>query len=1060
MARVNPLKLVRNFQSKSGKPEEIWLNWELPVELADNEEVVVVRRKDAFPVELKNPNYEDRYTDLAQVEVFRGRPIYASHLALSDANTLKIAGGNTFYPSSFTNFERDNKYTGRLIRDSLGQVFKITGNTEELIYYKNVASNENKKITPREGAFVILADFPESPRSQQSFELIDESYTLTVSTNSFSSGDKITLRNEVDLEFGTDWTSGSTKEETAENLKNAITESGVQYVVERYDNVLLIQKSIEDTLSVQSNTGNIEIVTYAVSGNKLFVPNSTFTKNEIRDLVLQNGANTYFIRSNEGKLIELYEDLSTTELQNVTNTILNSFNNSFTTPLFDNYKNYLEAYTKQGTGLEDEKYYYYSVFTTPFRSTSVFLNEETDGGENPLPYTVDRISNNIARIFYESIIYTNIDLNTFTYNSTTGELTVNGNPDLSGEDIQVGDLFADSDGRRFTINDISQLSSGIIGLSTGIISINDTVEEAIHGSVTRANTPFNFYNNQVGDTFVDIANNSFEIIGNNSNPTPGVTTPPSHAFDVSQGLNLQVIFKNDFLVPYTFDPETSTVQYGEQQVTINDLLASFTYTSGTGVIQYSGTTIDLTEVKVGDTFIDGARNEFNIEQVNHQDQTLTLDTGLTVDTTVDDNRDGSIKRIVGFTDVEGNSLIDLNDVQVGDFFRTNSKPNIGITDVEPEQGRVTLQAGLTDISTIIETPFDGSINRKGKEVQWVGYNNELEETLTDVNLGAVRRYSSVYDSQLGLFSTPVSTQDFAISTQNRGFGNYIYNLFPRAFRLLDETQDLKDLSEIFGKEFNETFSVINTFELQNANLIYPEALRRAASSKGIQLTSENLGIDTRRRIVRDLTKVFQKKGTREGIFEFIKVITTWDITNGTKNVRESIIDDTPEVVGLRFFSPSLGDANTRFVDTLQLQSPPAGRFFKGTPGISLPEFFQFKEAVITLPNVALEIGVSSSLSYSGTQTIISDSTADFGTTNSLKGAFIIPNESNPSDFYEITANTDTTITIQGRVPNEVLGSEYVILSPLNLNRFVALNNTIFQILPYNVVVVFNFTLSN
>jgi len=1060
VASVNPSKLVRDFTSRSGNPRETWLNWTLPVELEDNEEVVVVRRKDAFPVELKNPNYEDRYTDLAQVEVFRGRPIYVSHLAPASADSLTLVSGASFSPSSFTGFERDNKYKGRLLRDSLGQVFKITSNTEDTLFYENIATNEDKQIVPREGAFVILADFPTQARSQETFELLPDSYTLRVENNSFSAGDKVTIRNDVELEFGTEWTAGVDEIETARNIRTAINDSGVQYLVTQFDNVLLIEKSVEDTLNVEVNTVSLGVLNYAASGDKFFVADGTFSKNELRDLVIQNGGNTYFVRRNEGKEVELYEDLSLNEIQNSTSAVLNSFNNSFVAPFRDTFLNYLQAYERTGTGLEDEKYYYYSAFSTPFRSSSVFLNEETAGGENPLPYSIDRVGSVVTRIFYESIIYANSDLLSFSYDSGTGEVTFSGSPDLSQEDIQVGDLFGDAQGRRFSITDISQLASGIIGIATGISGFGTNVETAIHGAITRANTPVNFNNTQVGDTFTDLAGNSFEIVGTAADPASGVTTPPANSFDVTQGQVAEVIFKNDFLIPFTYDPETSSIQYGEEQVAINELLASFTYTSGTGVVQYSGASIDLTSVQIGDTFVDGARNEFDIEGVNHNDQTLTLDTGLTVDNTVDDNRDGSVKRIVGFTDAEGNLLIELEDVQVGDFLRTNSRPNIEITAVDAASGQVTIVSGLEDISTIVENPFDGSINRKGKPVEWIGFDGELSETLTNVNQGAVRRYASVYDSQLGLFSTPVRTQDFAISTQDRGFGTYIYNLFPRFFRQLDQTGDLEDFSQIMGKEFNESFSIINTYELQNADLVYPAALQRAAVSKGLELTSENLGIDTRRRVVRDLTNAFKKKGTREGIFEFIKILTTWDITAGTANVREAIVDDSPEVVGLRFFSPSLGDDNTRFVNTLDLQSPPAGRFFKGTPGINLPEFFQFTEITINLPNVALEIGTSSALAYSGTTTILSDGAADFGATNSLRGAFVIPNEGNPSDFYEIIANTQTTITLQGRAPRDVLGTEYVILSPLNLNRFVALSDNISEILPHDVVAVFNFTLLN
>src|SRR5690554_7516391 len=112
MAQIQPNKLARNFEVNTSVEGELRLYWDSPRELTDGEEIVVARRKDAFPVEIRNRNFEDRYTDVAQVEVFRGSPIYCSHLIPNGNGVLLVAGDNSFSPA-MPGLERDNKYTGR-----------------------------------------------------------------------------------------------------------------------------------------------------------------------------------------------------------------------------------------------------------------------------------------------------------------------------------------------------------------------------------------------------------------------------------------------------------------------------------------------------------------------------------------------------------------------------------------------------------------------------------------------------------------------------------------------------------------------------------------------------------------------------------------------------------------------------------------------------------------------------------------------------------------------------------------------------------------------------------
>lgn len=1052
---INPDKLVGNFEVNTSVEGELRLYWNAPKDLTEGGEVVVVRRKDAFPVELRNRNFEDRYTDVAQVEVFRGSPVYCSHLIPNGPGLLVLAGDNSYIPV-MTELPRDNKYTGRLIRDSLSQVFRITGNTESEIYYESISSNPDNQVEPVEGAFVVLADFVKDSRPVQTLSLLSNSNTLTVVANSFSMGDTINLNNAVDLVYGIDWVAGATVEETATNICRAFVNTGVKYTCTTFGATILIQRNTESVLSVISSNPNALVVTYAAAAGKVFV-NESLGMNEVRNLVMQDGDLQFsHVRSNSGNYIELYEDIL---VPPVNINILDSHNNTFTSGFIDKYKSESEAIRKRGSGLEGDVFYYYTAFTTPLLSISVTYNEEDLYGENPLPYTVDKVAPYYVRIAYESLKYVNRNIGAYTYNALTGDITFTDGRNLSSADIQVGYLFADSVGLRFSIINIDNLASGSFRLATGL-TVGTDPQAKLHGSVTVADVPVGFNNILVGDTFKDIAGNSFLVAGTNPDPLNGVSIPPSHAFDVSQGLIDKNVMLNTFLVPYTYDPTDGKIQYGERQITQNSQLSPYSYNSLDGLITYS-TNIELGDVEAGQTFIDGAGNYFEIISVNPTLLQIGLATGLTVDTTVINRRSGSVIAEEGFTDVDGTSLLTLGDVRNLDLFKTNSKADYIIVDVDAPNGRIFIEPNLDSLSLLVESEFDGSCYRRGAEVTWVGYDNENEIVLNDSNLGAVRRYNSVNMSQFAYFSNALSTQAFAISAADNKIQELLYKWWPSVFKDLDTSGDLEDLMNVFGYKFNEIYSLISTFELQNADLIQPSGLNLAYTQPGLSEVSETLGIDTRRRIMKDMISCWKLKGSRDGLFKFIKIITTWDVTNGTGDVRKAIVDTTPELTGLRHYSPALGDLNTKIVDTTAVQSPPAGRFVKGIPGFNLEGFFNQVQVQIELPNVALFVGQSTNIAYNmgGTiiQVTVEDTSNNFGMDNSLKGCFLIPIEGNPNDYYEIKSNTSDTVTVDGVIPQGIVGSRYVILSPLNLNRFVALQNTIVEMLSYRAVAVFNFT---
>ncbi len=317
--------------------------------------------------------------------------------------------------------------------------------------------------------------------------------------------------------------------------------------------------------------------------------------------------------------------------------------------------------------------------------------------------------------------------------------------------------------------------------------------------------------------------------------------------------------------------------------------------------------------------------------------------------------------------------------------------------------------------------------------------------------------TNVARAEFATINSGVTTQAYDISLANKYFGDLLYSYWPGLYRELDSTEDLKDLMDVFGLLFNNLHSLIDQYRLQNADNLVVTALQPLSEQTGLPSIGYSIGIDTFRRIANEMISCWKLKGTKEGIALFIRVITTWDITNGTADFSGSIQDFLPNVEALRFFDPNLGNINTRLTQTDPFVG--GGRFAQSLPGIVIPGFFTFREFVVTIPNVALYIGRSEGFSIASGTTTMEDTLNNFGATDSLVGNFLIPNTEEVNDVFEIVGNTSTTITVQGIINNRNPGGNYAILSPLNSNRFTILNRLFPVYIPFGTKAGFQFTIN-
>lgn len=316
--------------------------------------------------------------------------------------------------------------------------------------------------------------------------------------------------------------------------------------------------------------------------------------------------------------------------------------------------------------------------------------------------------------------------------------------------------------------------------------------------------------------------------------------------------------------------------------------------------------------------------------------------------------------------------------------------------------------------------------------------------------------TNVAQADFSNFDSGESTQAWALSTKDRQFGDLLYNSWPTLYRELDETGDLQDLMSVFGYQLNEMHSLVDTYNLQDSDNVLVTALLPLSEQTGLSSVGYSIGADTLRRIARSMISCWHLKGSKEGIALFIRVLTTWDVTNGTGDFSGSIQDFLPNLEALRFFDPNLGSLNVRLTQTSPFVS--GGRFAKSLPGIVIPGFFTFREFVVTLPNVALYIGSSEGFSVASGSTTMTDTSNNFGAVDSLVGNYIIPNTEEVNDVFEIISNTATTVTVRGVINNRNPGGDYAILSPLNTNRFIILNRLLPEYQPFGTRAGFVFTI--
>lgn len=152
------MALVRNIAVNSGGALQTTLNYDAPLDFNNTtDELIITRTTSYFPVELFNDQFPTKATDNRPLEVVRTQTIVGT-----DTGTIGVGGA--VISDSTASFPTTPSLTGRLLRDSASQVFKILSNTSNTI---TVELNNNSLTN---GKYIILPDFTNTTRIQDNFE--------------------------------------------------------------------------------------------------------------------------------------------------------------------------------------------------------------------------------------------------------------------------------------------------------------------------------------------------------------------------------------------------------------------------------------------------------------------------------------------------------------------------------------------------------------------------------------------------------------------------------------------------------------------------------------------------------------------------------------------------------------------------------------------------------------------------------------------------------------------------------------------------------------------------
>lgn len=259
-------------------------------------------------------------------------------------------------------------------------------------------------------------DFPNTPTDSRPVEIFRGTTIVGIDTGTISvSGNTITdssatFPTNPGLEGRILRDSNSQVHRILSNTADSITletqpTNGKYVVLPDFPEVIRIQENYEPDVRTEVGPGFIRNLVVVEGGTFII---KRFTPGELANLIFQDSNGTRFIiKDNDANTVFLHETSSTPIIGAVTS-IPNSFSNSQPLPYLDNFLNRNEANSRQGTGLLDNQFYYYTVFSIP-KDANVAQAKygSVDSGVSTQDFAIATDSDEFSKYLYD--LWPNLD---------------------------------------------------------------------------------------------------------------------------------------------------------------------------------------------------------------------------------------------------------------------------------------------------------------------------------------------------------------------------------------------------------------------------------------------------------------------------------------------------------------------------------------------------------------------------------------------------------------------------------------------------------------------------
>lgn len=283
----------------------------------------------------------------------------------------------------------------------------------------NFSENEELIVTRTISHFPVELyneDFPNTPTDSRPVEIFRGTTIVGIDTGTISVNGNIITDNSASFPTNPGLQgrilrdSNSKVHRILNNTVNSITlktepSNGKYVILPDFPEIVRIQENYEPDVRTEVGPGFVKNLVIVERGTFVI---KRFTPGELANLIFQDSNGTRFIiKTNDVNTIFLHETNSTPNI-GATTSISNSFYNSQPLPYIDNFINKTEADLRKGTGLLNNQFYYYTVFSIPKNANVAEAKHGAiDSGVSTQDFAIATDSDEFSKYLYD--LWPNVD---------------------------------------------------------------------------------------------------------------------------------------------------------------------------------------------------------------------------------------------------------------------------------------------------------------------------------------------------------------------------------------------------------------------------------------------------------------------------------------------------------------------------------------------------------------------------------------------------------------------------------------------------------------------------